>query len=104
VVHPQHRPQRLAQLDGQLQVGLPDRLGGTEQPVAGQEPPQRLRAVQLVVVVLEVDGVDQRLDHHELSRNGLVACRRLHLTSSSSSTGSNTGDHSLAVATKRTPV
>jgi len=49
--------------------------------MAGQEAPQRLRAVELVVVVLEVDGVDQRLDGHQLPRDGLVACCRLHLIS-----------------------
>jgi hypothetical protein len=40
VVDPQHRPQRLAQLDGQLQVGLADRLAGAEQPV----PVRKLRS------------------------------------------------------------
>jgi hypothetical protein len=104
VVDPQHGPQGLAQLDGQGQVGRADRLGGGQEPVAGQEPPQRLGAVQLVVAGLEVDGVDQRLDGRQLPRDGLVACRRLHRASSSATTASNTGDPSLAVAAGATPV
>jgi len=71
------------QLEGQGQVGLADRLGGVQQALPGQEPAQRLRAVELVVVVLEVDGVDQRLDGRKLSRDRLFACHGLHLTSSS---------------------
>ena len=73
MVDPQHGPERLAQLDSQGQVGLVDRVGGGQQPLADQEPPERVRAVQPVVVVLEVDGVDQRLHGHELPRDGLVA-------------------------------
>jgi hypothetical protein len=80
VVDPQHRPQGLPELDGQGQVGRADLLGRVQQAVAGQEPAERFRAVELIVVVLEVDGVDQRLDRHELPRDGLVACRRLHHT------------------------